>query len=191
MWLYSYAMWKINEKLYCMINIKYDDESFTWINRFMQDKKLIQQSRNLRCVIKKADSNHWLEEIFKVKDEKAKPEVEFKTGAGHHRVIFKGKKIWIYHHIGKAIPTGWNLTPTEQEELYLSTRGNDTSIIKDFIETCMKYCVDKDKDKIKIYELHRWYNGWTKVQMKTPRKLESVILDKDNSEMLCKDIKKF
>lgn len=55
----------------------------------------------------------------------------------------------------------------------------------------MNYCLDKDKDKITIYELHRWFNGWTKAQKKKPRTLESVILDKDNSEMLCKDIKKF
>jgi chaperone BCS1 len=55
----------------------------------------------------------------------------------------------------------------------------------------MDYCINKDKDKVIIYELHRWYNGWTKVQKKTPRTLESVILDKNNAQRLCDDIVKF
>lgn len=71
------------------------------------------------------------------------------------------------------------------------TYGTDTTILKEFIEECMKYCLDKDKDKVIIYELHRWWNGWTKVQKKTPRSLESVILDKDNARRLCDDIVRF
>ena len=55
----------------------------------------------------------------------------------------------------------------------------------------MKHCNEKDKEKISIYELHRWGNFWTKVQMKKPRPIESVILDKNNAQMLCDDIKVF
>lgn len=157
----------------------------------MQEKKIIEEDRNLRCTIKKAGNNNWWEEIFKVKDEKSKPEVEFKTGAGDHIFKFKGTTIWVHHAIGKAVLTGWENTPTEPEELYVSTYGKDTTIIKAFIEECMHYCIDKDKDKIAIYELHRWFNGWTKVQKKKPRSLESVILDKNNTEMLCNDILKY
>ena len=107
-----------------------DDDSFTWVNRYMQEKKLIEEDRNLRCSIKKAGSKNWWEEIFKVKDEKAKPEVEFKTGAGDHIFQFRGKTIWVHHSIGEAILTGWENTPTEPEELYVSTYGKDTSILK-------------------------------------------------------------
>lgn len=42
-----------------------------------------------------------------------------------------------------------------------------------------------------IYELHRWGLGWTKVQMKRPRPLSSVILDKENAKSMCEDITKF
>lgn len=71
------------------------------------------------------------------------------------------------------------------------TYGTDTTILKEFIQECMEFCLDKDKNKVIIYELHRWWNGWTKVQKKTPRSLESVILDKDNAQRLCDDIVKF
>jgi chaperone BCS1 len=97
----------------------------------------------------------------------------------------------VHHSIGDPILTGWENTPTEPEELYISTYGKDTSILKQFIEECMHYCIEKDKDKIAIYELHRWFNGWTKVQKKKPRPIESVILDKDNTKMLCEDIIKY
>lgn len=107
-----------------------DDDSFGWVNRYMQEKKLIEEDRNLRCSIKKAGSKNWWEEIFNVKDEKAKPEVEFKTGAGDHIFKFRGKTIWVHHSIGEAILTGWENTPTEPEELYVSTYGKDTSILK-------------------------------------------------------------
>ena len=56
----------------------------------------------MRCTIKKASSSNWWEEIFKVKDEKAKPEVEFKAGKGDHIFNFKGKTIWVHHSIGET-----------------------------------------------------------------------------------------
>lgn len=116
----------MQEKTYCYINIKYDDDSFTWINTYMSEKGLIKEDRNLRCSIKAAGNSPWWEEIFKVKDEKAKPDVEFKTGAGDHVFTYKGKKIWVHHAIGKTILTGWSRTPTEPEELYIVTYGNNT-----------------------------------------------------------------
>ena len=160
---YGLVWFKIQERLYCSVYIKDDDDSFNWINRYMQEKKIIQNDRNLRCGIKKASSVNWWEDIFKVKDEKAKPEVEFKTGAGNHIFRYKGKTIWVNHSIGKPIVTGWNNTPTEPEGLTVCTYGNDTRLIKDFIEECMNYCIDKDKDKITIYEQHRWGPFFTKV----------------------------
>jgi len=51
--------------------------------------------------------------------------------------------------------------------------------------------MEKENDLIGIYELHRWGLGWTKVQSKRPRSLESVILDKDNANKLLEDIKHF
>lgn len=189
-YIFEFIWRKIQERTYCFINVKYDDAAFKWINTYMQEKKLIAKDRNLRCTIKKQSGNWW-EEIFKVKDEKAKPEIEFKTGQGDHAFYFEDTLIWVNHSIGKTILTGWNRTPTEPEELYIVTYGTDTTVLKKFIETAMDFCLDKDKDKISIYELHRWWNGWTKVQMKKPRSIESVILDKDNSQMLCDDIRKF
>lgn len=44
---------------------------------------------------------------------------------------------------------------------------------------------------IGIYEQHRWGIGWTKVQSKKPRALESVVLDDNLKDLIIADIKKF
>lgn len=180
---------KVQAKLYCQVAIRYDDDTFAWVNKYMKDTGIIKDDSQLRCGIKKSQ-DPWWEEIFKVKDSR-KPQLEYSPGAGYHIFKHKGKTIWVTHHIGETIIAGWERMPTEQETLTIITWGNDTSIIKDFIDTAVVHCMEKDNNKIGIYELHRWGIGWTKVQSKKPRPLESVVLGRDNSEMLCSDIKKF
>jgi hypothetical protein len=97
---YEKIWFKLMSGLYCHINVKMDDPPFKWIMRYLQEKKLLAKDNKLRCKIKATGSGRWYEEIFKVKDEKAKPEVEFATGAGDHVFTYKGKKIWVSHIIG-------------------------------------------------------------------------------------------
>lgn len=49
----------------------------------------------------------------------------------------------------------------------------------------------KDEGMIGIYEQHRWGIGWTKIQSKKPRAMESVILDTGLKDKIIADIKKF
>ena len=74
--LYGFLWQKIQDRLFCSIRISYDDDTFMWCNKFMQDKGFIKNDNSLRGRIKKT-SGPWWEEIFKVKDDKAKPELEF------------------------------------------------------------------------------------------------------------------
>ena len=60
---------KIMNKLYCSITIKYDDDTFKWVNKFMQETGAIADDTILRAKIKHS-SGPWWEEIFKVKDDK-------------------------------------------------------------------------------------------------------------------------
>lgn len=69
--------------------------------------------------------------------------------------------------------------------------GTDTAILKDFIDAAIVHNMVKDENKIGIYELHRWGIGWTKVQSKKPRSLESVVLDNDLSKEIMDDMKNF
>lgn len=176
--------------MYCSVEIKGDDDTFKWVNKYMQDKGLIVDDTVLLAKIKQNEGNWW-EEIFKAKDDKKKPEVDFAPGAGMHIFKFKGKTMWVTHVIGKTITTGWEKQPTELETIHIVTWGTDTAIIKELIDAAVEHCMEKENDLIGIYELHRWGLGWTKVQSKRPRSLESVILDKDNATKLLDDIKHF
>jgi chaperone BCS1 len=63
--------------------------------------------------------------------------------------------------------------------------------LKEFIDAAIEHNMNKDEDTIGIYELHRWGLGWTKVQAKKPRSLDSVVLDNDLSTQIIADMKKF
>lgn len=91
--------------MYCSVRISYNDDTFKWVTKYMQDKKLIKKDNSLRARIKRS-SGPWWEEIFKVKDDKAKPELEFSPGAGDHFFKHKGKTMYVHHHIGETIITG-------------------------------------------------------------------------------------
>lgn len=156
----------------------------------MQDAHLITNDTVLLAKIKQ-NRGPWWQEIFKARDDKKKPEVDYAPGAGHHIFKFKGKTMWVSHVIGKTITVGWEKRPTELEHIDIVTWGTDTTLIKEFIDTCVEHCMEKENDMVGIYELHQWGLGWTKVQMKKPRPLESVILDKDNADKLLEDIKQF
>lgn len=188
--LLDFIWGKIQARLYCSVRIKSGDDTFQWVNKYMQDTGLIADDTVLRAKIKQS-SGPWWEEIFKARDDKKKPEVEYSPGAGNHVFKHNGKTMWAAHIVGKTLITGWERQPTEQEHIDIVTWGTDTAPIKDFIDKCVEHCMEKDTDKIGIYELHRWGLGWTKVQSKRPRPLESVILDKDNAQKLLEDVKHF
>jgi len=48
--------------------------------------------------------------------------------------------------------------------------------LKEFVSAAIDHLMDKDEDKIGIYE-KRPYLGWAKCNSKNPRTMESVILD--------------
>lgn len=173
------------------VHIRYDDDTFLWVNKYLQDMGYIKRNNNLKARVKQ-DNGPWWETIFKPRDTKKLPELEYKAGGGIHYFTFKGKKMWVVHKEGETLITGWERTPTLQEDIFICTSGSDTSIIKDFITSAIKHCVEKEAEgSIGIYELHRWGLGWTKVQSKKCRSLDSVILDEGVTQRVMDDLKLF
>jgi len=67
---------KVNAKLWCSVHLKYDDDTFKWVNRYMKDMGYIKKgSTNWVCKEKKEEEEGWWIEIFKNKDANSKPEV--------------------------------------------------------------------------------------------------------------------
>lgn len=46
---------------------------------------------------------------------------------------------------------GWDNRPTVLEKIRLIAYGQDISILKDLIESCVDYSVEEDKDLLNIY----------------------------------------
>lgn len=108
-----------------------------------------------------------------------------------HSLKHKGQSLWIYHRITETLMVGEEKVPEEQEEIFIQCFGNNTDIIKDFIDCAVVHCMQKETNTIGIYELHRWGIGFYKCASKKPRSLESVVLDGDNKDMIVNDIKEF
>jgi len=191
--LYSLGKWiwdKIMHNLYSCVTINFDDDTFKHVLKYLQDKELLAHDNVLFCKIKKNDLPWW-EQMFEKKDEKKAPEVDYSPGSGMHKFVFNGRTMFVHHQEGQVMMTGWDRTPTSCDKLHIYTFGNDCQPIRDFVQATLEHSVQKDDGLVCIYELHRWGIGWTKAQKKRPRGLDSVVLDKEKSLNLIKDIKLF
>lgn len=69
--------------------------------------------------------------------------------------------------------------------------GTDVAPLKELIDDAITHSLNKDEGLLCIYELHRWGIGWTKAQVKKPRNLDSVVLDRKMADKIKADIIKF
>lgn len=86
---------KIWSKLYNSIHLKYSDDTFKWVNRYIKDKGFVVESNGLVAGLKKEEEEEWYIQIFKKKDDNEMPEIVYKPGPGLRRVTHKGKTLWI------------------------------------------------------------------------------------------------
>lgn len=144
----------------------------------------------LTCKTKKSNGPWW-EEIFKTQDDKDKPQLDFLPGSGTHPFYYNGRRIWLTHHEGEVLMVGHERKPTSQDKLIFRVMGTDVTPLKELIDDAITHSINKDEGLLCIYELHRWGIGWTKAQVKKPRKLDSVVLDKKMANLIKADITKF
>ena len=179
---------KIQSKLFNSIHIKYNDDTFKWVNRYIKDMGYVVESNGLVCGLKKEDEDPWYISIFKKKDPNEMPELSYKPGPGQRKITHKGKTLWIRHSEGKTMILGHDRVPTTPQYIDIHSWGTDNSIIKDFINTAIDHCMKKDNEAVEIYELHPWGLGWNLAQAKKPRPIESVVLDEGLTNKIVEDI---
>ena len=61
----------------------------------MQDKGYINYNSTLNAKVK-VDNGPWWETIFKARDDKKLPEIEYSAGQGTHVFKYKGKTLWAF-----------------------------------------------------------------------------------------------
>jgi len=74
---------KIASKMYNSVQIKYNDDTFKWVNRYIKDMKYVVESNGLVAALKKEEEDEWYIQIFKGgKDPNEMPEIAYKPGPG-------------------------------------------------------------------------------------------------------------
>ena len=86
--------------------------------------------------------------------------------------------------------SGWGNWTSRQCSYTFTVFGSDNAPIKKLIDNAIVHTMEKDKEKVKIYE-RRWGDHWWAGQKKIPRSLDSVVLDGDKKAEVIKDILRF
>jgi hypothetical protein len=87
--LFAMVSTKIKSKLMCSVQIKYDDDTFRWVSRYMRDKGFVKRGAGMTVGVKRGSELPWWEEMLQQKDPNAKPELEYYPGPGTR--VFKHK----------------------------------------------------------------------------------------------------
>lgn len=88
------------------------------------------------------------------------PEITYKPGPGIRVIKHKGKKLTIIHKEGKTMILGEERQPITPQYIDIICYGTDGDVIKDFIETAIDHCMNRDAETIDILEVHPWGLGW-------------------------------
>lgn len=182
---------KINSKLYNSVQIRYNDDTYKYVNRYIKDKGFVQKSQGLIAYVKKEDEEEWWVSFFKKKDPNEKPEICYNPQPGVRKINHKGKTIWLSHTEGKTMILGEERQPTTPKYIDIFCWGTDNNVIKDFIQTAIDHCLNKDSEAVDILELHPWGLGWLTAQSKKPRPIDSVVLDENLTDQVVEDMTKF
>lgn len=112
------AYTKLRNHFMSSISLKYNDETFKWVLKYLHDEEILQEKTKLKCGIKKED-REWWQVIFQTKDDKEKPQVEYQPGPGMHLFTYKGRSFWMHHEEEKARTQGWESEIVVPATIYL------------------------------------------------------------------------
>lgn len=116
---------KIASKLYNSVVLRYNDDTFKWVNRYIKDMGYVRESAGLVAGLKQEDEEEWYIQIWKKKDPNEMPEVQYKPGPGIRKIKHKGKTLWISHSEGKTMILGWERQPITPQYIHIHSWGTD------------------------------------------------------------------
>jgi len=91
--IFDYIFDQIKRRMYCSIEIKYDDDTYRWVQKYMLETGKVAEKGTMKVQMKR-NNNPWWHEIFQSKDDRKKPDIEYVAGSGYHICKFKGKTIF-------------------------------------------------------------------------------------------------
>lgn len=116
-----------------------------------------------------------------------------KAPYGDYPIIFNNQEIWVSIRVSDDI-VGTQYYPAVLETLVIST-NKDQQILYDFVEEARKYC-ESPKPELKetfitISQFDVVAGKWVRLSQLKKRKIDSVLLDKNQVDSITNDIDKF
>jgi mitochondrial chaperone BCS1 len=166
------------------MSVNSKDDSFTWIDRWLSSQPYAKRTRNttLRTVADGADrygdgaTQSWI----------------VTPGEGKHWFFWGSRLVFVQREGSKTkkkLAGGSPLSPSDLKDETLSFRiwGRHQDVIRNLIEEAK---ILQDSSNLVMVKL--WTDGWWKtIRGKTPRSLDSIILQEGQIERIVEDIERF
>mgnify|MGYP002394961813 CR=1 FL=1 len=174
--------------LFVSLEVRKEDESYTWIMSWLAELNKQQYTRNLSLITKRERQTRYPQPTLDPK----RPVLVFAPAPGLHFIKFNGRYISITRKISQnPFPVGRDGVELN-ETLTLSTYGMDVESLKSIAELAMTHALGEERGKTLIFKPnHSFYGHWKKVMTAEKRKLASVHFRKGLLEDLISDAKDF
>ncbi|KAM9995650.1 hypothetical protein ACTFIY_001830 [Dictyostelium cf. discoideum] len=170
-----YILNRINSNIYYRIDVDSKDKSFEWLLYWLSENDSIKVSNHLNA-----------ETVYNLVGKN--PKVILVPSVGKHRIVYKGKWIWIDRVRDQQFDMG---AGAPFESISLSTYKSNAQLINQLLQEAMTLSLNRDIGKTVIY-INGGNGNWERFgNPRSIRSLSSVILADDLKSKLIQDIKSF
>ena len=163
------------------LEITSQDETFEWFNKWLASLDYSKKTRLLTVYSVNRHTN-------RVAGEKQnRPKLFFVPAPGQHIFFYRGRLVLIDRNREKFNDSGIFAL---YEQFTITMVGRNRELLKEMIAEARDYCLDLEKDDIKIYS-NNSYADWVKVTSQKPRDIKTVILKNNLQYEILNDIKSF
>jgi len=175
----------------CSMKFTSANETYQWIVDWLSEHSSMKQSLNVSVALKRGDASVSVNPENSIWLPDSLPSVHFLPGEGTHLFFHKGRPIWVYCNRKEKQSGNSRAMTILMQEITLYCIGTNRSFLEDIVKESMEKFYSKMKNKVTVYIHEHWSDEWMMGLLKTPRPLNSVILDDGISEKLVNDVMKF
>lgn len=215
-YIFRYFWTAFQECFICTAEIRLDDEVFNYFMYWMSRQPFMQRTNRFVAGVK--TNGYWSDdddsegdEMDEEFDELSEPvgsadtdpfeeylsrrkkikHLRYTPSQGRHLFWYRGRPI-ILEREYKDLTTRWVLN---NERLYLSCFGWDSSIIKTLMVEAQKAYMDRDRNRTVIYRAQKHGRNaqflWTRCMARRPRPMSTVILGQQQKDAFINDMKDY
>lgn len=167
----------IKRKFIVTLDIPSYDDTFDWFNKWLSTLDYSKHTKLLTVSSRYLDNADY-----------SKPTLFFSPAPGNHIFWYKNRLIWIKREREK-INNSNKGSFLLYEQFTVIMVGRNKNILKEMIIDARDYNYELEKGKTKIYTNINW--DWKKIDIQSPRKIDTVILKNNLQYNILKDVETF